>query len=153
MLRKGQIKFSKKAAIIAKKIFEKKKVNEFLVVVKNGEPTPSGAKDIYKKLLGVKQDASNKQRIYTTDVIRSEKLFLTSLFQEGQFSLIASPTYACALYITKDQESKFEKIKLKNAKWPTVFIDESNSAFISRFDAAIKKAVDLTEILIDLEKI
>jgi hypothetical protein len=101
MLKKGQIKFSKKAAEIAKAYFIKKKVTEFLVVLGETErmqrkqekakvrketgdkkANPSKAKEFYNLVLGAKQ--TSKVKTYTTDVLKAKKLFEVSLVKEGR---------------------------------------------------------------------
>lgn len=112
MIKCGQIKFTKKAADKAKTIFQKKKVNEFLVVVEPGKQKPANSKGLYKILLGVKQDNTFGKKVYTTDQIRANKLFDKSLLKDGRLSLIFSPTYGCALYITKEQQDKYDEITI-----------------------------------------
>ncbi len=154
MIKRGQIKFTKKAAEKAKVIFQRKKIDEFLFVIESGAQKPPNSKALYKKLLGVKQDPTSLKKVYTTNLIKAEKLFNTSLLKDGRLSLIFSPTYGCALYITKEQQVKYNAIKLKSLEWPAVYLDESNKEGVAKFEVKIKnKSVDLADIILDLKEV
>lgn len=150
MLRKGQIKFSKKASIIAKKIFKNKKISEFLIVIKPGESKSPDSEDLYKRLLGTKQDPDAERKVYTNDITRARKFFEVYLLKEGKLSLIFSPTYACVLYITKDQQSKYEKLKIPKHIWPAVSLNEKDKTAVNTFEQKIKtKSIDLSELILN----
>ena len=152
MIKCGQIKFTKKAADKAKTIFQKKKVNEFLVVVEPGKQKPANSKGLYKILLGVKQDNTFGKKVYTTDQIRANKLFDKSLLKDGRLSLIFSPTYGCALYITKEQQDKYDEMKLPYLEWPTVYLNENNEVAVTKFETTIRnKSIDLADIILELK--
>lgn len=152
MIKRGQIKFTKKAAEKAIVIFQKKKINEFLFVIKSGAQKPPNSKALYKKLLGVKQDPTSLKKVYTTNLIKAEKLFNTSLLKDGRLSLIFSPTYGCALYITKEQQNKYDEMKLPSLEWPTVYLNENNEVAVTKFETKIQnKSIDLVDIILELK--
>lgn len=152
MIKPGQIRFTKKASEKAKEIFQKKKANEFLIVVESGKQKPSNAKNLYKMLLGVKQDQTSDKKVYTTDKIRAEKLFNTSLLKDGRLSLIFSPTYGCALYITKEQQDKYNEMKVPSLEWSTVYLNENNKVAVTKFETKIRnKSIDLADIILKLK--
>lgn len=152
MLKKGQIKFSKKALAIIKPYFIKKKVREFLVVIGPSQTKPSGSKDIYRQLLGIKQNPQSKHRVYATDLMKAKKFLGHSLFKEARLNVVVSPTYGCALYIPKDQQAKYNKIKSPDFDWPTVFLNDEDSACVSEFKRKTDKAtaIDLSELISEL---
>lgn len=166
VLKKGQIKFTKKAAEIAKQYFIKKKVTEFLVVLGEAErakrkqekanerkrtgnqkANPSKAKEFYSLLLGAKQ--TSKSKVYTIDIPKAKKLFEVSLIKEGRLSFIFSPTSNCILYISQGQQSKYDSIKLPENKWPAVFLNENNKNSVAEFERKMNKnsAVDLIDLI------
>ncbi|MDR1364413.1 MAG: hypothetical protein LBJ32_02145 [Oscillospiraceae bacterium] len=153
MLKKGQIKFTVKAAEIAKQFFIKKNANEFLVAV-NEEDKPSGAKDIYKKLLSRKQDSSNELRVYATDIIKAERFLTVNLLKEGRLSFILSLDLSCLLYIAKSQQDKYEKIKMPELDWPIVFLDESKNSNVTEFERKMNKSVtiDLPDLILSINE-
>ncbi|BED92024.1 MAG: hypothetical protein CfP315_0597 [Candidatus Improbicoccus pseudotrichonymphae] len=152
MLEKGQIKFTEKAAEIAKVYFEKKKVNEFLIVAPNLEK-PEGVKDFYKILLGKEQDPTSLRKVYTKDIMRTEKLFEVSLVRESGLSFILSPYLGCLLYIAKTQESKYKTIKRPDSDWPMAVVNENNDSVMIKFISHMRtKAVDLADLVLEIEK-
>ncbi|MDR2073782.1 MAG: hypothetical protein LBP36_00165 [Oscillospiraceae bacterium] len=155
MLKKGQIKFSKKAAEIAKSLFKKKKVNEFLIAIKKrGEQKPAEHKGFYQILLGEKQDPSSVYKVYTADTAKSKKLFEVSLLKETRLSMIFYPSCGCLLYIAKAEESKFKKIKLSEHEWPTAVLNENDNACISEFERKMNKksATDLSNLILEINE-
>lgn len=151
MLNKGQIKFTKKAAEIAKTYFKKKKAEDFLVAIKRDEQKPAGYVGFYKQLLGEKQDPSSTYKVYTSDVSKSLKIFETSLIKEGRLSLIACLSKNCLLYITKSQESKYKGMKLSETDWPVGAVDEQNNNAMIKFIGKMRAAVNLSDILLEIK--
>lgn len=152
MIERGQIKFTKKAAEKAIVIFQKKKINEFLFVIESGAQKPPNSKALYKNLLGVKQDPTSLKKVYTTNLIKAEKLFNTSLLKDERLSLIFSPTYGCALYITKEQQDKYDEMKLPSLEWPAVYLNENNEVAVTKFETKIQnKSIDLVDIILELK--
>jgi len=152
LIKTGQIKFTKKASEKAKEIFHKKKAREFLIVVKSGMQKPSNAKDLYKMLLGVKQDQTSNSKVYTIDQSKAKKLFETFLLQEGRLSLMFSSIHRCALYITKDQQSKYDSLKFPSLEWPTVYLNENSKEAVEKFETKIRtKSIDLADIILEFK--
>lgn len=152
MIKSGQIRFTKKASEKAKEIFQKKRVNEFLIVVESGKQKPSNANSLYKMLLGVEQGQTSDKKVYTIDKIRAEKLFNTSLLNDGRLSLIFSPIYGCALYITKEQQDKYDKLKLEDHVWPAVYLNENDKACLKEFERKIiTTSIDLLDLLLEVD--
>lgn len=154
MIKPGQIKFTKKAAQKTEVIFKNKKISEFLFVIEPGKQKPPNSKDLYKNLLGIKQNSTYVRKVYTTNQIKTEKLFNTSLLKDGRLNLIFSPTYKCALYITKEQQSKYDELKLPFLHWPTVYLDENNKQAVSKFELEIRnKSIDLADIILNSKEV
>lgn len=151
MLKRGQIKFTKKAAEIAKTYLKKKKAENFLIAIKKGEKKPSGYVEFYKQLLGEKQDPSSTYKVYTNNVAKSLKIFETLLVKEGRLNLIACLGKNCLLYITKSQESKYKGMKLPETDWPVVAVDEKNNNAMVKFIGKMRmSAIDLSDILLEI---
>ncbi|MDR1241013.1 MAG: hypothetical protein LBK29_04055 [Oscillospiraceae bacterium] len=153
MLKNGQIKFSWKALSIVRPYFIKKKVNEFLVVIKPGEIKPSGLKDIYRQLVGEKQNPANKNMVYANNLEKAKKFFSHLLLKEGRLSLIASPAYNCVLYISKEQQNKYNRIKSPDFDWPAAFLNENESTCVAEYERKMNKttAIDLSELISELQ--
>lgn len=152
MLKRGQIKFTKKAAQFAEKYFKKKRTENFLVAIKRGEQKPSGYKGFYKQLLGEKQDPSSTYKVYTSNIEKAKKLFEISLIKEGRLSYILSPKFDCLLYLSKDQQSKFKKIISPDTDFPKGLLNESKSDCLSEFERKMNKtsSVDLADLILDI---
>ena len=153
MLKKGQIKFTRKAAEKAKTIFETKKANEFLFVVKEGEKKPPNPKDICKILMNIKQNPESKNKIYTNNIQKTNMLFNDYLLNQCKLSLILSPKYSCVLYITKEEslKQKYQNLKVKEHVWPAVYLDEENHSVVTMFETIIEtKSVDLADIILNV---
>jgi hypothetical protein len=145
VLKKGQIKFTKKAAEIAKVYFKKKKIDEFLIVAPKSEK-PEGGKDFYKILLGEKQDSASLRKVYATDIVKAKKLFEVSLIKEGRLSFLLSPDLSCLLYIDKTQQDKYEKLKTPGMDWPMAILNEGCE---TEFERKMNKSVtvDLANLI------
>lgn len=153
MIKRGQIKFTKKAAEKAIVIFQKKKINEFLFVIESGAQKPPNSKALYKNLLGVKQDPTSLKKVYTTNLIKAEKLFNISLLKDGRLSLVFSPTCGCALYITKEQQDKYDKLKIEGHIWPAVYLNENDKTCLEEFERKITtKSIDLSDLLLEVDQ-
>jgi hypothetical protein len=151
VLKKGQIKFTKKAAKIAEIYFKKKEVSEFLIVAPKSEK-PEGSKDFYKILFGEKQDSTSLNKVYTKDVIRAKKLFEISLLKESRLSMLTLLSKSCLLYIAKAQESEYEAIKHPDANWPMAVVNENDIGAMIKFISQMKtKAVDLADLVLGIE--
>ena len=152
MLRKGQIKFTVKAAEKVKKIFETKNVSDFLFVVKEGENKPPNSKNVCKILMDAKQDSEIKNKVVTNNAYKLGQLFSDYLLNQGKLNLILSPKFSCALYITKEQglKQKYCNLKVKDHVWPAAYLDEGNESAIRTFETILKtKAIDLADIILD----
>ena len=150
MLRRGQIKFTKKAAERAKKIFETRE-NNFLFVVKQGENRPSNFKNVCEILMNTKQGPEIKNKVFTNDACRLGKLFSDYMLNQGKLNLILSPKFSCALYITNEQglKQKYCNLKIKDHIWPAVYLDEENESAIRAFETILKtKAIDLADLIL-----
>lgn len=153
MLKKGQIKFTKKASEKAKTMFETKKANEFLFVVRQSEKKPSGSKDICKILMNVNQNPGFKNKIYTNNIQKTNRLFNEYLLNQCKLNLIISPKSSCALYITREEslKQKYCNLKTKEHVWPAVYLDEKNNTAITTFETIIKtKSIDLADIILSV---
>lgn len=152
MLKHGQIKFTKKAAQVAKEYFKKKKIESFLVAIKRGEQKPSGYRGVYKQLLGEKQDPSSTYKVYTNNIQKAKKLFETSLIKEVRLSYILSPKFDCLLYLSKDQQDKFKRIILLDTNFPEGLLNEAESDCVSEFERKMNKtsSVDLADLILDI---
>lgn len=153
MLKHGQIKFTKKAAQVAKEYFKKKKIESFLVAIKRGEQKPSGYRGFYKQLLGEKQDPSSTYKVYTNNIQKAKKLFETSLIKEGRLSYILSPKFDCLLYLSKDQQDKFKRIILPDTNFPEGLLNETESDCVSEFERKMNKtsSVDLVDLILKVK--
>jgi hypothetical protein len=154
LLKKGQIKFSKKAAPIAKQYFMKKKANAFLAVVKKGEKKLPEHRGFYKVILGIKQDPSFLNKVYTKNIAKAKKFFEVSLLKEGRFNLVFSPKLNCALYISKAQQGQYKKIILPEHEWPIAVLNEAERSCISEFERKMNKtlAVDLADLILEMSE-
>lgn len=151
MLNKGQIKFSKAAATVAKSIFEKKKASEFLQV-SNQKDMSVGVQDLYEVILGVKQDMSN-QMIYALDSTKAKSLFEKTLLKDGRLSRIVYSKRSCVLYITNSQQSEFDSIKTPDSKWPDVLLEEKDNCIV-KFESAMKtNFVNLPDLISSCSKV
>lgn len=154
MLKRGQIKFTKKAAQFAEEYFKKKKIGSFLVAIKRGEQKPSGYKGFYKQLLGEKQEPSSTYKVYTNNIQKAKKLFETSLIKKGRLSCILSPKFDCLLYLSKDQQDKFKKIILPDTNFPEGLLNEAESDCVSEFERKMNKtsSVDLADLILGIRE-
>lgn len=58
------------------------------------------------------------------------------------------------MYITKEQQDKYNAIKLKSLEWPVVYLDENNKKGVAKFEVKIKnKSVDLADIILGLKEV
>ncbi len=153
MLKKGQIKFSRKAASKAKEMLKRKNASKVFMVVNSKDKKPLNAKVFYNQILGVRQYHMAENKVFTSNINTAKMLLSDYIVGKGKLSIIVSPTYGCALYITEDQQTKYSKIKVSELDWPAVCLDESNPNTIKIFEEKInKKSVDLSEIILSLEK-
>jgi hypothetical protein len=151
VLKKGQIKFTEKAAEIAKVYFKKKKVEDFLIAIEEGAQKPPEYKEFYKILLGERQDVTSKCKVYTKDIVITKKLFEVSLMKEGRLSTLFFLDKGCLLYIAKAHESKYETIKHLDAKWPMAAVNENDNDAMIKFIALMRtKAVDLSDLILEV---
>ena len=152
-MKKGQIKFTEKAALQIKAFFKIKNASELFIVVNSKDKKPLNAKIFYEHVLGVRQYPMAKNKVFTSNVNAAKKLLGDCIVGKDKLSVIVSPTYGCALYITKDQQTKYSKIKVSELDWPAVYLDESNTSAIEIFEEKInKKSVDLSELILSLKK-
>ena len=152
MLKRGQIKFTKKAAKFAEEYFKEEKIETFLIAMKRGEQKPSGYRGFYKQLLGKKQDPSSIYKVYTNNIQKAKKLFETLLIKECRLSCILSPKFNCLLYISKDQKDKLKKIISPDVDFPKGLLNESNSSCMQEFERKMNKmsAVDLVDLILQI---
>jgi hypothetical protein len=151
LLKKGQIKFTKTAAIVAEKIFKAEKTNEFLIAAE-GNKKPPGSKDIYISLIGTKQNSASEIKVYTKNISKAEKFFEMTLFKNNQLGLIFSPTYSCALIISKSEQPAFDSFKKSNHQWPTVRLHEGGKDNLKKFENEMKQA-DAVDLPVLIKKI
>jgi hypothetical protein len=153
MLNNGQIKFSKEAATAAKGVFERKKVSEFLQIL-NQKDMPSGGKDLYEEILGVKQNTSNNQIVYAMDSTKAKTFFDKTLLKDGRLSRIVYPKHSCVLYITKNQQSECDSLKTSDSKWPDVFLDDKKDSCVMKFESLMKtNFVNLPDLISSCSKV
>lgn len=128
------------------------KVEKFLTVSAKGDAKPSGFFEFYERPLGKKQNVDSCYRVYTNDYEKTDKLFNEILVTQGNCGLIMSPSYNCVLYITDNQKSQYNYLKMKSHNWPAVFLNEQNSKAVSKYELLFKnQSVDLSEILLNLD--
>lgn len=150
LLKKGQIKFTKKAAKKARKIIVKEKADNFIILLNSHASKPPSLTNLSKKLLEVKQDISAKTKLYTNNIKKSEKFFYKTLVNIGKLSLIFSPSFGCVLYIDNQEQSKYENLKLPKLIWPTVYLNESDPTACKTFETVIKtKSIDLADLILE----
>lgn len=150
LLKKGQIKFSKEAIPIAYKYFIKKDATKFLHTCTPDKPIPTGLKDLSMCLFELKQDAALKNKVYTSDTQKAIKLFKHLLIKENRLSLITFPSYGCALYILKNQQEKFDKLKKETQTWPIVEFQEGEKKLLSKFTKEMNQTttIDLSDLIL-----
>lgn len=152
LIKTGQIRFTKKAAEVAKTYFKKKKAEDFLKAVKKGEDKPSGYYGFYEQLLGKKQDSSSECKVYTNDFSNSIKMFETLLIKEGNLNLMAYLSANSLLYITKGEQAKYKEMKLPETYWPISVVDEGNKSSMTKFIAEMKNTIDLSDLLLEIKE-
>ena len=103
--------------------------------------------------MNVNQNPEFKNKIYTNNIQKTNRLFNEYLLNQCKLNLIISPKSSCALYITQEEslKQKYCNLKIKEHVWPAVYLDEENNTAITTFETIIKtKSIDLADIILSI---